>query len=312
MAQFNVDVLVIGSGPAGNTAAIYLARSGLKISVISGMSIGGQLTITTEVENFPGFPKPILGFDLMNNMMEQAKNLGVEIVYDRVSKVDFLKRPFVCNLDGGDVYVAKFVIIATGASAKWLGVPSEEKFKGRGVSACAVCDGNFYKGKIVAVVGGGSSAGVEALHLSHLCQKVYLIHRKDSFKMIDSILNKIKLIKNIEFVMDSAIEEILGTDDPKNVNGVLVKNLKNNEKRTISLDGVFVAIGRQPATKIFEDTELELDKNGYILTRPDSAKTNIPYVYAVGDVANKRFKQAVVAAGHGCIAALEIQEDLER
>ena len=312
MAQFNIDVLVIGSGPAGNTAAIYLARTGLKISIISGTTIGGQLTTTTEVENFPGFPKPILGIDLMNNIMEQSKNLGVEIVYDGVSSIDFSKRPFVCNLEGGDIYVARFVVLATGATAKWLGIPSEEKFKGRGVSACATCDGSFYKGKVVAVVGGGSSAGTEALHLAHLCQKVYLIHRKDSFRMADGILERVQATNNIEFVVNSTIDEILGIDNPKSVNGVIVKNLKTGEKKTISLNGVFIAIGRQPATTVFENSELKIDENGYIVTAPDSTRTNIPFVYAAGDVANKSFKQGVVAAGYGCIAALEIQEDLEK
>ncbi|MDD2840378.1 MAG: thioredoxin-disulfide reductase [Rickettsiales bacterium] len=310
MAQFNVDVLVIGSGPAGNTAAIYLARGGLKISIISGMSIGGQLTTTTEVENFPGFPKPILGVDLMNNMLEQSKNLGVEIIYDRVLSVDFSKRPFICNLDGGDVYFAKFVIIATGASAKWLDIPSEEKFKGRGVSACATCDGSFYKGKVVAVIGGGSSAGTEALHLSHLCEKVYLIHRRDAFRMADGILDRVKSSKNIEFVVNTTIDEILGTESPKAVSGVIVKNLKTGEKSTISLNGVFVAIGSQPATTVFENSGLKFDENGYILTAPDSTRTDIAFVYAAGDVTDKPFKQAVAAAGYGCIAALEIQEDL--
>jgi len=297
MAQFNIDVLVIGSGPAGNTAAIYLARTGLKISIISGTTIGGQLTTTTEVENFPGFPKPILGIDLMNNIMEQSKNLGVEIVYDGVSSIDFSKRPFVCNLEGGDIYVARFVVLATGATAKWLGIPSEEKFKGRGVSACATCDGSFYKGKVVAVVGGGSSAGTEALHLAHLCQKVYLIHRKDSFRMADGILERVQATNNIEFVVNSTIDEILGIDNPKSVNGVIVKNLKTGEKKTISLNGVFIAIGRQPATTVFENSELKIDENGYIVTAPDSTRTNIPFVYAAGDVANKSFKQGARVAG---------------
>lgn len=312
MTEFNLDVLVIGSGPAGNTAAIYLARNHLKIALISGMSIGGQLTTTTEVENFPGFPTPILGFDLMENMMKQAKNLGVEIVYDQVVNIDFSSRPFKCTMDGGDVYFAKYVIIATGASAKWLGLPSEEEFKGRGVSACATCDGSFYKGKNVAIVGGGSSAGTEALHLSHICNKVYLIHRKDTFRMAENILKKVSAIENIEFIMDSTIVEILGTDNPKAVDRIKVMNLKDNEIKEISVSGVFMAIGRSPATKIFESTGLHLDDYGYIVTCSDSSKTNIPGVYAVGDVANKPFKQGVIAAGYGAVAALEIQEDMEK
>ena len=312
MTEFNLDVLVIGSGPAGNTAAIYLARNNLKIAMVSGMSIGGQLTTTTEVENFPGFPRPVLGIDLMQQMMDQSRNLGVEIVYDQVIDIDFSSRPFKCSMDGGDIYFAKYIVIATGASAKWLGLPSEEEFKGRGVSACATCDGSFYKGKDVAVVGGGSSAGTEALHLSHICNKVYLIHRKDTFRMAENILKKVSEAENIEFIMDSTVVEILGTDEPKAVNRIKVMNLKNNEIMEVPVSGIFMAIGRTPNTKIFKDTGLHLDDYGYIITSPDSAKTNIEGVYAVGDVANKQFKQGVIAAGYGAIAALEIQEDMER
>lgn len=312
MSQFEVDVLVIGSGPAGNTAAIYLARTGLKIVIVSGMSIGGQLTSTTEVENFPGFPKPILGTDLMNNIIEQSKNLGVQVIYDSVSKVDFSKRPFVCNLEGGDIYVARSVIVATGATARWLGIPSEEKFKGRGVSACATCDGSFYKGKIVAVVGGGSSAGTEAIYLSRLCEKVYLIHRRDTFKMADGIFDKVKAAKNIEFIVNSTVEEILGTDEPRAVNGVVITNVQTGEKKTMPVSAVFMAIGREPATRLFENTGLEMDDYSYIKTAPDSTRTNIPFVYAAGDVTNKHVKQAVTAAGYGCIASVEIHEDLEK
>ena len=312
MTEFNFDVLVIGSGPAGNTAAIYLARNNLKIGIISGMSIGGQLTTTTEVENFPGFPEPILGTDLMERMMEQSRKLGVEIIYDQINSVDFSKRPFRCKTDGGDEYCAKFVIIATGAKARWLDLPSEEEFKGRGVSACATCDGSFYKNKDVAVVGGGSSAGTEALHLSHICKKVYLIHRKDDFKMNEGILNKIKDTPNIEFVLDTAVEEVLGTKEPKAVNGLRVLNLKTKKENIIPVSALFVAIGREPSTNIFHNTELKMNDNGYIITENDGCRTNINYVYAIGDVANKHFKQAIVAAGYGCIAALEIQEDLER
>ncbi len=312
MTEFNLDVLVIGSGPAGNTAAIYLARNNLKIALVSGMAIGGQLTTTTEVENFPGFPSPVLGTDLMQKMLDQSRNLGVDIVYDQIISVDFSKRPFKCLADGGDIYFADSVVIATGANAKWLGLPSEKEFKGRGVSACATCDGSFYKGKDVAVVGGGSSAGTEALHLAHICNRVYLIHRKDNFRMAENILKKIKEVQNIEFVMDSEVIEILGTDNPKAVNRIRVRNLKYQKEKEIAVSGVFMAIGRAPATEMFKDTGLHMDEYGYIITSPDGARTNIPGVYAVGDVANKPFKQGVIAAGYGAIAAMEIQDDREK
>lgn len=312
MAEINVDVLVIGSGPAGNTAAIYLSRNNLKVSLISGMSIGGQLTTTTEVENFPGFAKPILGSDLMVNMMEQCRNLGVDIVYDQVSKVDFSARPYKCILENGDVYISNYIIISTGASAKWLGLESEKKFMGYGVSACATCDGSFYKEKIVAVVGGGSSAGTEALHLSHLASKVYLIHRKDNFRMAENILNNIKKSTNIECLMDSEIVDIMGTEKPKAVNKMKILNHKTKQEVELDVNGIFISIGKAPATGIFKDTGLNLDENDYIITEGDSCKTNIPGIYAAGDVANKPFKQAIIAAGYGAIAAMEVQHDMEK
>lgn len=312
MAEINVDVLVIGSGPAGNTAAIYLSRNNLKVSLISGMSIGGQLTTTTEVENFPGFAKPILGSDLMVNMMEQCRNLGVDIVYDQVSKVDFSARPYKCILENGDVYISNYIIISTGASAKWLGLESEKKFMGYGVSACATCDGSFYKEKIVAVVGGGSSAGTEALHLSHLASKVYLIHRKDNFRMAENILNNIKKSTNIECLMDSEIVDIMGTEKPKAVNKMKILNHKTKQEVELDVNGIFISIGKAPATGIFKDTGLNLDESGYIITDKDSCRTNIPGIYAAGDVANKQFKQAIIAAGYGAVAAMEIQHDMEK
>lgn len=312
MAEINVDVLVIGSGPAGNTAAIYLSRNNLKVSLISGMSIGGQLTTTTEVENFPGFAKPILGSDLMVNMMEQCRNLGVDIVYDQVSKVDFSARPYKCILENGDVYISNYIIISTGASAKWLGLESEKKFMGYGVSACATCDGSFYKEKIVAVVGGGSSAGTEALHLSHLASKVYLIHRKDNFRMAENILNNIKKSTNIECLMDSEIVDIMGTEKPKAVNKMKILNHKTKQEVELDVNGIFISIGKAPATGIFKDTGLNLDESGYIITDKDSCRTNIAGIYAAGDVANKQFKQAIIAAGYGAVAAMEVQHDMEK
>ncbi len=312
MAEINVDVLVIGSGPAGNTAAIYLSRNNLKVSLISGMSIGGQLTTTTEVENFPGFAKPILGSDLIVNMMEQCRNLGVDIVYDQVSKVDFSARPYKCILENGDVYISNYIIISTGASAKWLGLESEKKFMGYGVSACATCDGSFYKEKIVAVVGGGSSAGTEALHLSHLASKVYLIHRKDNFRMAENILNNIKKSTNIECLMDSEIVDIMGTEKPKAVNKMKILNHKTKQEVELDVNGIFISIGKAPATDIFKDTDLNLDDTGYIITENDSCRTNMPGIYAAGDVANKQFKQAIIAAGYGAVAAMEVQHDMEK
>lgn len=312
MAEYNFDVIILGSGPAGNTAAIYLARNAMKVAIISGMSIGGQLTTTTEVENFPGFSSPILGTDLMERMMEQSRNCGAEIIYDQVISVDFGQRPYKCSTDGGDVYYGKYVIIATGATAKWLGLPSEEEYKGRGVSACATCDGSFYKGRDVAVVGGGASAGTEALHLASICNKVYLIHRKDEFKMSSALLKKITDVPNIEFVMNSEVVEILGTENPKAVNGVKIINNKTKEISALQLSGVFVAIGRTPATEMFRETILYLDEFGYIITEQDSTRTNVDGVYAVGDVSNKPYKQAIVAAGYGCVAALEIQREMEK
>lgn len=312
MAEINVDVLVIGSGPAGNTAAIYLSRNNLKVSLISGMSIGGQLTTTTEVENFPGFAKPILGSDLMVNMMEQCRNLGVDIVYDQVLKVDFSSKPYKCMVEGGDTYISDYIIISTGASAKWLGLESERKFMGHGVSACATCDGSFFKNKVVAVVGGGSSAGTEALHLSHLANKVYLIHRKDTFRMAENILNNIKKSTNIECIMDSEIVDIMGTEKPKAVNKIKILNHKTKQEVELDVNGIFISIGKAPATGIFKDTGLNLDESGYIITDKDSCRTNIAGIYAAGDVANKPFKQAIIAAGYGAIAAMEIQHDMEK
>jgi len=309
MTEFNFDVVVIGSGPAGNAAAIYLIRSNMKVAIIAGSAIGGQLTMTTEVENFPGFKKPILGVDLMQNMIEQSQNLGVEVVYDQVSSVDFLSSPYKCYTEGGDVYIAKSVLIATGASPKWLGLESEKKYAGFGVSACATCDGSFFKNKDVAIIGGGSSAGTEALHLSQLCKKVYLIHRRDSFRMQDVILDKIKKAKNIEAILNTNILDILGTDNPKHVTGVKIKNIEDGKESIINVDGVFLAIGRSPNTEIFQNCGLELDEAGYIVVKPDSTRTNIKGVYSAGDVSNKKFKQAVIAAGYGAVAALEIEED---
>jgi thioredoxin reductase (NADPH) len=307
MPNKKVDVLVIGSGPAGNTAGIYTVRAGLKTTLITGLTTGGQLTTTTEVANFPGFPEPIQGYELMDRTIQQSKNLGIDVVNDVVSEVNFKKRPFICKTENGKIYEANNVIIATGAKARWLGIPSEEKFKGFGVSGCAICDGNFYKNQDVMVVGGGKSAGVEALHMSHLAKKVYLVHRRDTFRMEADMEKEIKANKKIEIIYNSQVEEILGTEKPKGVTSVKIKNLKNEKVKEIKLSGIFVSIGKVPDTEIFKNSGLEIDERGYIITKSDSTITNIKGVFACGDVTNKPHKQAIVAAGYGCIASLEIE-----
>ena len=306
----NLDVLVIGSGPAGNTAAIYTVRSGFKTAIITGENPGGQLTITTEVENFPGFPEPIYGSELMGRMLQQSKNLGVEIIYDKVTNIDFSKKPFVCNTENNDVILTNNIVISTGAKTKWLNVKGEKEFLGYGVSSCAVCDGGFFRKKIVAVIGGGESAGVEALYLSNLASKVYIIYRKDSLQKIsNTILNRIVSNENIEVIYNTEILEIKGQNNPKKLTSIVLKKNTTTSISELGVDGIFVAIGREPETELFRKSGLNIDANGYIITKSDSARTNIENVYAVGDVANKKFKQAVVAAGYGCIAGLEIQED---
>lgn len=304
-----VDVLIIGSGPAGNTTAIYSVRNGLKTTMITGSNAGGQLTTTTEVANFPGFPDPIKGLELMERTIQQAKNLGVDVVYDQIIKVNFKKRPFLCETESGKSYEAKNVVIATGAKARWLGIPSEEKFKGFGVSGCAICDGNFFKNQDVMIVGGGDTAGTEAIHLSHLAKKVYLVHRRDKFRMEKALEKEIKANKKIEILYNSQIDEILGTDKPKNVTSVKLINTQNKKVSEIKVSGVFIAIGRKPDTEIFQGSGLKLDKEGYIITKPDSTTTNIKGIFACGDVTNKPHKQAIVAAGYGCIASLEIENN---
>lgn len=306
----NLDVLVIGSGPGGNTAAIYTIRSGFKTAIITGENPGGQLTITTEVENFPGFPEPIYGGELMDKMLQQSKNLGVELIYDKITHIDFSKKPFVCSTENNDTILAKNIIIATGAKTKWLGIKGEKEFLGYGVSSCAVCDGGFFRKKTVAVIGGGESTGIEALHLSNLASKVYIVYRKDSFKkMSNTIINRISAKENIEIIYNTEVVEVLGQDDPKKVTSIKLKNNQTNSISELSVDGIFVAIGRTPETEIFKNSGLNINENGYIITEKDSTRTNIKNVYAVGDAADKKFKQAVIAAGYGCVAGLEVQED---
>ena len=292
---FHSKVLIIGSGPAGYTAAIYAARANLKPMLVAGLQPGGQLTITTDVENYPGFADVIQGPWLMEQMRKQAEHVGTQIIEDLIVKVDFAKRPFEATGDSGDVYTADSVIIATGAQARWLGLPSEEKFKGFGVSACATCDGFFFRDQEVAVVGGGNTAVEEALYLTNHASKVTVIHRRDEFRA-EKILQD-RLFKNpkIEVIWDSVVAEITGTDDPPGVTGVTVRNVKTGETKEIKVDGVFIAIGHDPATALFKG-QVKMDEGGYILTAPDSTRTDVPGVYAAGDVKDHIYRQAVTAA----------------
>ncbi|MBI4970091.1 MAG: thioredoxin-disulfide reductase [Rhodospirillales bacterium] len=304
MASHRTKVLVLGTGPAGCTAAIYAARANLKPILVAGLQPGGQLTITTDIENYPGFADPVGGPWLMEQMQKQAENVGTTLIHDLIVKADFSKRPFVCLGDSGDEYVADTVIIATGASAKWLGTPTEKKFQGYGVSACATCDGFFFRGKEVAVVGGGNSAVEEALYLTNHASKVTLIHRRDSFRAERIMQDRLFANPKIAVVWDSVIDEILGDDNPPGVTGVRVKNVKTGAIDILKVDGVFVAIGHAPNTEVFKG-QLDIDSDGYLITKPNSTATNIAGVFAAGDVQDKVFRQAVTAAGTGCMAAIE-------
>jgi thioredoxin reductase (NADPH) len=299
--------LIIGAGPAGYTAAIYAARANLKPILVQGMQPGGQLTITTDVENYPGFAETIQGPWLMEEMQKQAAKVGTQVIFDIINNVDFSKRPFKCTADSGDVFIADTVIIATGAQARWLGLDSEKHFQGHGVSGCATCDGFFFKNKEVFVIGGGNTALEEALYLTHHASKVTLVHRRDAFRGEKILQDRVKNHSKISVIWDSVVEEIKGDDNPKSVTGIRLKNIKTGEERDLKTDGVFVAIGHDPATKIFKD-QVDMDKDGYILTKPDSTATNVPGIFAAGDVKDKIFRQAVTAAGMGCMAALEAEK----
>ena len=305
----HTKVLIIGSGPAGYTAAIYAARALLKPILVFGSEPGGQLTTTTDVENFPGFSKVIQGPWLMEEMKGQAAAVGTEMIQDHISKVDLSKKPFVATSDNGQVYTADSIIISTGAQARWLNLDSETKFRGFGVSACATCDGFFFKDKEVAVVGGGNAAVEEAMFLTKFASKVHLIHRRNELRAEKLLQEKLKANKKIEIIWDSVVEEVLGTDETKVVNGIKLKNVKNNKTSDLKVDGLFVAIGHDPATSLFKN-QIEMDKEGYLITKPDSTVTNIPGVFAAGDVKDKIFRQAVTAAGMGCMAALEAEKYL--
>ena len=301
-------ILIIGSGPAGYTAAIYAARAGLEPLLISGLEPGGQLTITTDVENFPGFESPIQGPWLMEQMKKQAEAYGTRILTDYVKSVDFRGKIHRILTEKCE-FKSHTVIIATGAKAKWLGVDGEEKYRGFGVSACATCDGFFFKDKEVAVVGGGNAAVEEAMFLTKFASKVKLIHRRDSLRAEKLLQKKLMENKKIEIIWDTVVEDVVGENEPKNVKGIKIKNLKTNKIDEIKLDGLFIAIGHDPATQLFKD-QLKMDNEGYLITKPDSTETNVPGVYAAGDVKDKTFRQAVTAAGMGCMAALEAEKFL--
>jgi thioredoxin reductase (NADPH) len=311
MTSKHAKVIILGSGPAGYTAAIYAARAMLEPVVIQGSQPGGQMTITTDVENYPGFAKVVQGPWLMEQMQAQAEHVGTEIVMDHISKVDLDRRPFRLEGDSGDTYTCDALIIATGAQARWLGIPSEETFKGHGVSACATCDGFFFKGKEVVVVGGGNTAVEEALFLTNFANKVTIVHRRESFRA-EKILQQ-RLFKNskIEVVWNSVLDEVTGADTPKTVTGVRLKNVKTGKVSKLKVDGVFVAIGHVPATELFKG-KLEMNASGYLITEPDSTRTSIPGVFAAGDVKDEIFRQAVTAAGMGCMAALEAERYLAK
>ena len=304
MSEYSSKILIIGSGPAGYTAGIYAARSGLEPLLVSGLETGGQITLSENIENFPGFVHAISGFELMNNMRAQAENLGVKIINDRIVEVDFKHRPFVCSSENHDVFYADSIIIATGASAKWLNIPSEKLYRGFGISVCATCDGFFYRGKDVAVIGGGNSAAEEALYLTRFARSVTIIHRRDQLRAEQHLQNQLAVNPQIKIKYNCTVEEFIGQDNPPQLKAIKLKNVRTDKTEVLNIDGVFIAIGHQPNTSIFQN-QLELDKNGYIKTKPGTTQTNINGVFAAGDVQSPEFRQAVIAAGSGAMAAME-------
>ena len=303
------NVLILGSGPAGYTAAVYAARANLKPLMVQGLQVGGQLSITTDVENYPGFADPIQGPWLMEQMAAQAANVGTELIMDTIVEVSLSARPFRCRGDSGDTYSGDTLIICTGAQARWLGLPSEERFRGFGVSACATCDGFFYRGRTVAVIGGGNTAVEEALFLTNFAEKVVLVHRRDSLRAEKIMQDRLFRNPKIEVVWDHVLDEVTGDDEPLGVTGMRLRNVKTDASVERPVDGIFIAIGHEPATELFKE-KLDMDSGGYILTAPDSTATNIPGVFAAGDVRDKVYRQAVTAAGMGCMAALEAERYL--
>ena len=305
-------VVIIGSGPAGLTAAIYTARAELNPIIFEGMQPGGQLTITTEVENYPGFVDGIQGPELMNVMRDQAVKFGAKALFNEITEVDFSKRPFVLKSDDGETYTADSVIVSTGASARLLGIESEKKFMGFGVSACATCDGFFYKDKKVLVVGGGDTAMEEAVYLTKFASEVILIHRREGFRASKIMLERAEKNPKIKFMLNQVIKEVVGTENMgiKSVTGAILENTQDGTLTEIEADGIFIAIGHQPNTKVFKG-QLEMDETGYLIVKPGSTYTNIEGVFAAGDVADKTYRQAITAAGTGCMAALDAQRWLE-
>lgn len=311
MAEFKSKILIIGSGPAGYTAGIYAARSGLEPILVSGTEQGGQLVLSENVENFPGFPHGLSGTELMENMRRQAETFGVRLVNDKIVEVDFNHRPFECSSENHDVFYADSIIIATGASAKWLGLANEEKYRGFGISVCATCDGFFYRGKNVVVIGGGNSAVEEALYLTTFARSVTLLHRRDSLRADRHLQNKLFNNPQIRVMYDCTVEEFIGRDNPPAIEGLKFKNVKSDKTEILPADGIFIAVGHKPNTEIFQN-RLELDRHGYIKTMPGSTQTSIEGVFAAGDVQNPEFRQAVVAAGSGAMAAIEAGRWLSR
>jgi thioredoxin reductase (NADPH) len=302
-------VLIIGAGAAGLSAAIYSARANLSPVVIQGLQPGGQLTITTDVENYPGFAEAIQGPWLMEQMAQQAAHCGAELLFDLVSEIDLSARPFRAKLDGGATVLADVVIIATGAQARWLGIESERHFAGAGVSACATCDGFFFRGKPVAIVGGGNTAVEEAIYLAQMCEKVTLIHRRDSLRAEKVMRQRLFANPKIEVLWDHVVEDVVGTETPKAVTGVRVRHVRTGEYYVLPVEGLFVAIGHDPATALFKG-QLETDHEGYVVTQPGTTRTSVPGVFAAGDVQDKIYRQAVTAAGSGCMAALDAEKFL--
>lgn len=309
MEKHQSKVLIIGSGPAGYTAGIYAARAGLEPIMVSGSQPGGQLTLTTNIENFPGFANSTDGNALMLAMREQAINLGVKIIEDTITEVNFAQKPFICKSESKE-FQADSVIISTGASARWLGLESEEKFRGFGISSCATCDGFFYRNKEVVVIGGGNTAVEDALLLSKFAKHVTLIHRRDSLRADAASQKRLFANEKISVIWDSVVTEFLGTEQPRSLTGIMVKNIKTNEVKEMKIDGVFVAVGNHPNTELFKG-QLDLSDEGYIITAPDSTKTSIEGVFAAGDVRFGNYRQAIVAAGSGCIASLEAEKFLQ-
>jgi len=304
MTVHHTKVLILGSGPAGCTAAIYAARANLAPILVAGLQPGGQLTITNDVENYPGFAEAVQGPWLMEQMKAQAEHVGTRFLHDTIVSVDLSKRPFVAVGDSGDHYVGETLVISTGASARWLGLESEQRFQGFGVSACATCDGFFFRGKRVAVVGGGNTAVEEAIYLAGLASHVTVIHRRDSFRAEKIGQDRLFALPNISVVWDSVVEEVVGEGEPAGVSGLTLRNVKTGAESRLDIEGLFIAIGHTPNTGLFTG-QLEMDEEGYIITRPGTTQTSVPGVFAAGDVQDKIYRQAVTAAGTGCMSALE-------